>query len=138
MESEVGTRPGLRNDASDAAIAMRQRFRLCEIRAEDYAFVLLSRTLNFLDQEVPIPSHRSHGLSTMDLLTQTCMIPVLRKAMDRTTQQPALPRLLSLACRPLTEACKHWLLFISATAAMHSRLVRPFVSGRGGGAGTGA
>ena len=48
---------GLRNDASDAAIAMRQRFRLCEIRAEDYAFVLLSRILNFLDQEVRTPSH---------------------------------------------------------------------------------
>ncbi|CAK9159976.1 unnamed protein product [Ilex paraguariensis] len=35
---------GLRNDAPDAAIAMRQKWRLCEIGLEDYAFVLLSRT----------------------------------------------------------------------------------------------
>ncbi|CAK9138208.1 unnamed protein product [Ilex paraguariensis] len=34
---------GLRNDAPDAAIAMRQKWRLCEIGLEDYAFVLLSR-----------------------------------------------------------------------------------------------
>ncbi|KAH0855550.1 LOW QUALITY PROTEIN: hypothetical protein HID58_007906 [Brassica napus] len=34
---------GLRNDAPDAAIAMRQKWRLCEIGLEDYFFVLLSR-----------------------------------------------------------------------------------------------
>ena len=43
---------GLRNDASDTAIAMRQRWRLCEIRAEEYAFVLLSRFINSLAAQV--------------------------------------------------------------------------------------
>uniref|UniRef100_A0A7N2LWV0 CBM20 domain-containing protein n=1 Tax=Quercus lobata TaxID=97700 RepID=A0A7N2LWV0_QUELO len=40
---------GLRNDAPDAAIAMRQKWRLCEIGLEDYSFVLLSRFLNVLE-----------------------------------------------------------------------------------------
>ena len=39
---------GLRNDAPDASMAMRQRWRLAEIRAEDYAFVLFSSFLNQL------------------------------------------------------------------------------------------
>lgn len=34
---------------------MRQKFRLSEIRAEDYAFVLLSRTLNILEEQVLQP-----------------------------------------------------------------------------------
>jgi len=33
---------------------MRQKFRLCEIRAEDYAFVLLSRILNNLEEQVTL------------------------------------------------------------------------------------
>jgi len=41
-----GLSSGLRNDASDRAMAMRQRWRLAEIRAEDYVFVLLSRFIN--------------------------------------------------------------------------------------------
>ncbi|CAI0469612.1 unnamed protein product [Linum tenue] len=44
-----GLESGLRNDASDAAIAMRQKWRLCEIGLEDYSFVLLSRFLNELE-----------------------------------------------------------------------------------------
>lgn len=44
-----GLRSGLRNDASDQAIAMRQKWRLCEIGLEDYAFVLLSRFINTLE-----------------------------------------------------------------------------------------
>ncbi|KAK9806472.1 hypothetical protein WJX73_000758 [Symbiochloris irregularis] len=40
---------GLRNDAPDNSISMRQRWRLCEIRAEEVAFVLLSRFLNLLE-----------------------------------------------------------------------------------------
>lgn len=44
-----GLESGLRNDASDTAIAMRQKWRLCEIGLEDYSFVLLSRFLNMLD-----------------------------------------------------------------------------------------
>lgn len=41
-----GLESGLRNDAPDAAIAMRQKWRLCEIGLEDYCFVLLSRFVN--------------------------------------------------------------------------------------------
>ncbi|KAK9671379.1 hypothetical protein RND81_12G026300 [Saponaria officinalis] len=44
-----GLESGLRNDASDSAIAMRQMWRLCEIGLEDYSFVLLSRFLNTLE-----------------------------------------------------------------------------------------
>ncbi|GMH08067.1 hypothetical protein Nepgr_009907 [Nepenthes gracilis] len=44
-----GLESGLRNDAPDAAIAMRQKWRLCEIGLEDYSFVLLSRILNALE-----------------------------------------------------------------------------------------
>ncbi|KAJ6814220.1 phosphoglucan, water dikinase, chloroplastic-like [Iris pallida] len=40
---------GLRNDAPDTAIAMRQKWRLSEIGLEDYSFVLLSRYLNALE-----------------------------------------------------------------------------------------
>ena len=43
---------GLRNDAPDGSMAMRQRWRLAEIRAEDYAFVLFSSFLNHLDHKV--------------------------------------------------------------------------------------
>jgi hypothetical protein len=43
---------GLRTDAPDAALAMRQRWRLAEVKCEDYAFVLLSRCINKLEQEV--------------------------------------------------------------------------------------
>ncbi|KAL0432167.1 UNVERIFIED_CONTAM: Phosphoglucan, water dikinase, chloroplastic [Sesamum latifolium] len=49
IESKKGLESGLRNDAPDAAIAMRQKWRLCEIGLEDYAFVLLSRFLNALE-----------------------------------------------------------------------------------------
>ncbi|XP_027367646.1 phosphoglucan, water dikinase, chloroplastic isoform X2 [Abrus precatorius] len=44
-----GLESGLRNDAPDSAIAMRQKWRLCEIGLEDYSFVLLSRFLNALE-----------------------------------------------------------------------------------------
>ncbi|KAF9605451.1 hypothetical protein IFM89_017470 [Coptis chinensis] len=40
-----GLESGLRNDAPNAAIAMCQKWRLCEIGLEDYSFVLLSRQL---------------------------------------------------------------------------------------------
>ncbi|ERN06779.1 phosphoglucan, water dikinase, chloroplastic [Amborella trichopoda] len=44
-----GLESGLRNDASDAAIAMRQKWRLSEIGLEDFSFVLLSRFLNAIE-----------------------------------------------------------------------------------------
>ncbi|KAF9620033.1 hypothetical protein IFM89_010649 [Coptis chinensis] len=40
-----GLESGLRNDAPNAAIAMCQKWRFCEIGLEDYSFVLLSRQL---------------------------------------------------------------------------------------------
>lgn len=43
---------GLRNDAPDSALAMRQQWRLSEVRCEDYAFVLLSRLINSLEEKV--------------------------------------------------------------------------------------
>ena len=47
-----GLSSGLRNDAPDRALSMRQRWRLAEIRCEDYAFMLLSRVVNLLDTQV--------------------------------------------------------------------------------------
>ncbi|XP_048131411.1 phosphoglucan, water dikinase, chloroplastic isoform X2 [Rhodamnia argentea] len=44
-----GLESGIRNDAPDAAIATRQKWRLCEIGLEDYSFVLLSRFLNAVE-----------------------------------------------------------------------------------------
>ncbi|KAJ6844705.1 phosphoglucan, water dikinase, chloroplastic-like [Iris pallida] len=44
-----GLESGPRNDAPDTAIAMRQKWRLCEIGLEDFSFVLLSRYLNELE-----------------------------------------------------------------------------------------
>ncbi|XP_043719227.1 phosphoglucan, water dikinase, chloroplastic-like [Telopea speciosissima] len=44
-----GLERGLQNDAPDTAIAMHQKWRLCEIGLEDYSFVLLSRFLNALE-----------------------------------------------------------------------------------------
>ncbi|KAG0556349.1 hypothetical protein KC19_11G046700 [Ceratodon purpureus] len=46
-----GLESGLRNDASDAAIAMRQKWRLSELGLEDYSFVLLSRLINAFESE---------------------------------------------------------------------------------------
>ncbi|KAL8162946.1 hypothetical protein V2J09_014435 [Rumex salicifolius] len=40
---------GMRNDAPDDSIAMRQKWRLSEIGLENYSFVLLSRFLNELE-----------------------------------------------------------------------------------------
>ena len=42
----------MRNDASDDSMAMRQRWRLSEIHAENYAFVLISRFINLLEERV--------------------------------------------------------------------------------------
>ena len=44
----------MRNDAPDGALAMRQRWRLAEVRAEDYAFVILARFLNLLNEQVRV------------------------------------------------------------------------------------
>lgn len=45
-------RSGLRNDAPDVALAMRQRFRLAEVRCEEYVFVTMSRFINTLEAQV--------------------------------------------------------------------------------------
>lgn len=47
-----GLSAGLRNDAPDRALVMRQKWRLSEIRAEDYIFMLLSRFINNLEDKV--------------------------------------------------------------------------------------
>ncbi|KAL6504566.1 Phosphoglucan, water dikinase, chloroplastic [Orobanche gracilis] len=49
QEIVKGLESGIRNDAPDSAIAMRQKWRLSEVGLEDYAFVLLSRFLNALE-----------------------------------------------------------------------------------------
>lgn len=46
-----GLSAGLRNDAPDRALAMRQKWRLAEIRAEDYIFMLLSRFINTIEEK---------------------------------------------------------------------------------------
>ncbi len=43
---------GLRNDAPDEALSMRQKFRLAELRCEEYLFILQSRFINALEKEV--------------------------------------------------------------------------------------
>jgi hypothetical protein len=47
-----GLSSGLRNDAPDGALSMRQKWRLAEIRCEDYAFMLLSRMVNLVENQV--------------------------------------------------------------------------------------
>jgi phosphoglucan,water dikinase len=44
-----GLSSGLRNDAPDDSMIMRQRWRLAEVRAEEFFFVLLSRFINLQD-----------------------------------------------------------------------------------------
>ncbi len=51
VHTQLAGGAGLRNDASEAALAMRQRWRLAEIRAEEVAFVLLSSFLNQLAEQ---------------------------------------------------------------------------------------
>jgi phosphoglucan,water dikinase len=46
-----GLSAGLRNDAPDKALSMRQKWRLSEIRAEDYIFMLLSRFINSVEEK---------------------------------------------------------------------------------------
>lgn len=45
-----GLSSGLRTDAPDSALVMRQRWRLTEVRLEDYVFVLLSQFVNKLEE----------------------------------------------------------------------------------------
>ena len=45
----AGLASGLRNDAPDSALIMRQRWRLADLRCEDYAFVLASRAANAVE-----------------------------------------------------------------------------------------
>lgn len=46
-----GLNSGLRNDAPDSALEQRQRWRLAEIRAEEYFFVTLSRVVGHLESQ---------------------------------------------------------------------------------------
>eukprot|EP00803_Ostreobium_quekettii_P004598 evm.model.scf_1052.1 EVM.evm.TU.scf_1052.1 scf_1052:16591-22201(-) len=42
---------GLRNDAPDSALAMRQKYRIAEMRCEEYAFVLLGRFIGLTESQ---------------------------------------------------------------------------------------
>lgn len=57
----AGLSSGLRNDAPDGAIAMRQRWRLAELRCEDYAFTLMSRYINALTENGTLGAMREGG-----------------------------------------------------------------------------
>lgn len=45
-----GLSAGLRNDVTDVILNMRQRWRLSEIRLEEFNFVVLSRLINALEE----------------------------------------------------------------------------------------
>uniref|UniRef100_A0A7R9VQR9 CBM20 domain-containing protein n=2 Tax=Chlamydomonas euryale TaxID=1486919 RepID=A0A7R9VQR9_9CHLO len=46
-----GLQAGLRNDVNDDVLETRQRWRLSEVRLEEYTFVVLSRVVNVLEQQ---------------------------------------------------------------------------------------
>ena len=48
----AGLQVALRNDVDDDKLSMRQRWRLSEIRLEEYGFVVLSRIINDLEHMV--------------------------------------------------------------------------------------
>ena len=63
---------GLRNDAPEAALEMRQKYRLCEIALENFAFTVASRALNAFED-----SGDSSTLQDFDKLLvvlQKCML----------------------------------------------------------------
>ncbi|KAG2437888.1 hypothetical protein HXX76_005505 [Chlamydomonas incerta] len=47
----AGLVAGLRNDVTDEVLSMRQRWRLADIRLEEYAFVVLSRIIGQLEEQ---------------------------------------------------------------------------------------
>ena len=52
----AGLSAGLRNDTSDEMLEMRQKWRLADVRLEEYCFVVLSRVINSLEEQVSIKS----------------------------------------------------------------------------------
>ena len=48
----AGLSGGLRNDTNDEMLEMRQRWRLADVRLEEYCFVVLSRVINGLEEQV--------------------------------------------------------------------------------------
>ncbi len=70
-----GLASGQRNDAPDSAIAMRQRWRLAELRAEEYAFVLLSRFISMLAGQVCQFSAHVSVAKTFGKLTVAALPP---------------------------------------------------------------
>ncbi|EFJ49323.1 hypothetical protein VOLCADRAFT_90138 [Volvox carteri f. nagariensis] len=47
----AGLVAGLRNDVTDEILSMRQRWRLADIRLEEYSFVVLSRLIGLLEEQ---------------------------------------------------------------------------------------
>ncbi|KAF9610576.1 hypothetical protein IFM89_023370 [Coptis chinensis] len=78
-----GLESGLRNDAPDAAIAMRQKWRLCEIGLEDYSFVLLSR---------------KHAIVRIDVVN----ITLFHLGMKECTRMEQLERVTRMVLHPKT------------------------------------
>ena len=93
-----GLASGLRNDAPEGSLAMRQRWRLAEGRAQDYAFVLLSRLTNLLEAQALTAAPRTPGRTHPRL----CILPqwVVSGASDpcstasRSIVWPVVPALL--------------------------------------------
>ena len=48
----AGLAGGLRNDTHDEMLERRQRWRLADVRLEEYCFVVLSRVINAIEEQV--------------------------------------------------------------------------------------
>ncbi|KXZ48402.1 hypothetical protein GPECTOR_28g809 [Gonium pectorale] len=70
----AGLVAGLRNDVTDEVLSMRQRWRLAELRLEEYAFVVLSRIIASLEEQgAPSKLHRANNLQwSLPLAALTC------------------------------------------------------------------
>jgi surfactin synthase thioesterase subunit len=94
-----GLSSGPRNDAPDAALAMRQRWRLAELRAEEYAFVLLSQFTNAIEAQVQNANATVHSHACA-LLTQS------HTAVHGMTPHPLGDDELSRAVLPIYRSAK--------------------------------
>ncbi|PNH06514.1 Phosphoglucan, water dikinase, chloroplastic [Tetrabaena socialis] len=56
----AGLVAGLRNDVTDEVLSMRQRWRLADIRLEEYCFVVLSRMIGVMEAQSGAKSRTAH------------------------------------------------------------------------------
>lgn len=88
LMSILANAAGMRNDASDDSMAMRQRWRLSEIRSEDYAFVLISRFINLLEDRVSrLHSNLPHMYQFSIQLCSQIDRPTMSTSADRSLRQ---------------------------------------------------